>query len=308
MKPLNWKDLIARMQIVEDDGGAQPPPECWQCDGVGQIQEPYRNDIGMIQHRIVPCPECETGRNIAEQIDRARFQQSRLPKLYEQAALVDFELLPSQYRAGKQLAITGATVFALGSDQIVSSVRVAQLLDTTMREQDRSWQTPDWLQDKLNGFDDRRPGLVLYGETGLGKTHLAAAAFNEIRNRGTYALYARMSDIIAALVATWAKDSEKTTAEVLERYKQAPVLFIDDMNMVTKDDTLPRHIQEYATTIMRARTNAELPTIITTNWSKDQFNTMWGSWCAEVVLAGYHWFKMGGAKIRNTQDGWGDDL
>jgi DNA replication protein DnaC len=142
--------------------------------------------------------------------------------------------------------------------------------------------SPDWVHKALAAPDKPRCGVVLWGDYGVGKTWLAAATMNALAQLNSYVLYVRMGDLLQSLRDSWYGD-EKTN-ELLQKYTEATVLFIDDMSDSSRDDApLPVYQQEYAAAIMRKRMGNHSPTIVTTNWGKELFEAKWGSVCTEVM-------------------------
>ena len=73
--------------------------------------------------------------------------------------------------------------------------------------------------------------LFIYGQTGLGKTHLLYAITNKIRldNPGANIIYMKGEEFTNQLIASI---SNKTTVEFREKYRKADVLLIDDIQFI----------------------------------------------------------------------------
>jgi len=73
--------------------------------------------------------------------------------------------------------------------------------------------------------------LVLGGDRGTGKSHLAIAAAQQVMSRGT-AMYSRAADIIRRVRATWRRDSDQSEDEVLSLLSTGiDLLVIDEVGM-----------------------------------------------------------------------------
>lgn len=111
-------------------------------------------------------------------------------------------------------------------------------------------------------------GLMLLGNSGTGKTHLAAAALNEIirSNPGIPVIGSTMGEMLGKLKATYDENATTAEEEVLRLYTQIPLLLIDDLGS--------EQITEWAIdrifAIVNGRYNAALPTIITSNYATDK--------------------------------------
>ena len=103
--------------------------------------------------------------------------------------------------------------------------------------------------------------LVLLGESGRGKTHLAAAIANERLEAGDSVCYANVPDLLDDLRATFAPDSNQRYDDIFARLREAPVLILDDLGA---HQTTP-WAQEKLYQILNYRYEGRMPTVITTN-------------------------------------------
>ncbi len=74
--------------------------------------------------------------------------------------------------------------------------------------------------------------LALLGESGAGKTHLCIAVSNELLKRNIAVLYMQYRDVLTNLKQHYiSKDSvgDSIYQKEIEKYKTAPVLYIDDL-------------------------------------------------------------------------------
>lgn len=72
--------------------------------------------------------------------------------------------------------------------------------------------------------------LVLAGERGTGKGHLAVSCALQVMQRGT-AMYLRTTDLIRRVRATWRRDSAMSEEELLSTLAQLDLLVIDEVGM-----------------------------------------------------------------------------
>jgi DNA replication protein DnaC len=111
--------------------------------------------------------------------------------------------------------------------------------------------------------------LVLLGETGCGKTHLAAAIANHRYQAGQPALFVVVPDFLDHLRSTFSPESEVTYDQLFERVKTTPLLFLDDFG---EHSTTP-WAKEKLYQVINYRYNARLATVITTRSSLDDIDS-----------------------------------
>jgi hypothetical protein len=282
----------AKFEIIPDDGSEESMPPC-----------PNNCIHGWVKARpdqFIPCPSCEEGQaNLKMQWER-RLRAGELPSNYRDASLSQWlEAMTDDLLKGKVLAYLAACEFAENPQHLIPSHALAQRVRAFMGD-----DTPSWVGKILSEPNSGRIGFVLQGEVGTGKTWLAAATMNALTALGESVLYMRAQDIIRALTATW--KTNESDEGLLTRFKEAPFLFIDDMNLELRGDGLLAHQKDYMESIIRYRSNYRLPTFITCNITLEQFYEQWGSRIADVIAADLQWVKMGGAKLRQSQQQWGE--
>ncbi len=111
--------------------------------------------------------------------------------------------------------------------------------------------------------------LVFMGETGSGKTHLAAAIVNHRYEIGKPALFVVVPDFLDHLRAAFSPDSKVSYDQLFESVKTAPLLVLDDFG---EQSTNP-WVKEKLYQLINYRYNSRLPTVITTRLSLDEIMT-----------------------------------
>ena len=102
--------------------------------------------------------------------------------------------------------------------------------------------------------------LVLVGDSGCGKTHLAVAIANDRMEKGGEVFFAFVPDLLDHLRYTFSPDSRVTYDELFDRIKQAPLLMLDDLGSESSTTWANEKLYQ----IIVHRHNAQLPTVITT--------------------------------------------
>ncbi len=116
--------------------------------------------------------------------------------------------------------------------------------------------------DLLYQFGEEPNGwIVLTGQAyGNGKTHLAAAAANNIAKRGGRALFVVVPDLLDYLRATFSPGTSARLDKRFNEVKMAPLLILDDLGT----ESATAWAREKLYQLFNYRYNAKLPTIITT--------------------------------------------
>ena len=109
--------------------------------------------------------------------------------------------------------------------------------------------------------EDPQGWIVLMGDHGTGKTHLAAAIANLHASQGFPVMFVPVPDLLDHLRATFSPTSPITYDRRFDQVRDAPLLVLDDLG--TQSSTA--WAQEKLFQLLNHRYNATLPTVITTS-------------------------------------------
>lgn len=130
-----------------------------------------------------------------------------------------------------------------------------ELFDTEMRGVKRAYHRAMEFAQRPTGW------LVLFGNYGVGKTHLASAIANELLKQNYRVLFAVVPDLLDHLRSTFGPSSEIQYDQRFEMIRDAAVLILDDLGT---ENTTP-WAREKLFQIINHRYNGRLPTVITSN-------------------------------------------
>lgn len=127
--------------------------------------------------------------------------------------------------------------------------------DQTVPRVARAYEYARAYAQRLSGW------LILFGNYGCGKTHLAAAIANEALLRDYRVIFAIVPDLLDHLRSTFGPTSDVSYDKRFDDIRSVPLLVLDDLGT---ENTTP-WAREKLFQIINHRYNYRLPTVITSN-------------------------------------------
>lgn len=115
----------------------------------------------------------------------------------------------------------------------------------------------------VNGIEKK--GLILVGNNGVGKTHLACSIANKLIENGTPVIYGTLINLLAELRNSYDTDNNISEMEIIKLYENVDLLIIDDLGKEKPSEWA----LEKLFTIINSRYENDLPVIITTNYNQN---------------------------------------
>lgn len=119
----------------------------------------------------------------------------------------------------------------------------------------------DYINKNITSRDTN--GLIIMGESGVGKTHLAASIANRLIENDKIVLMGRLTTLLDMIKETF-KDNTKSENELIELYSNVDMIIIDDLGT----EKISNWALEKLYTIIENRNENRLPIIITTRFDK----------------------------------------
>jgi DNA replication protein DnaC len=109
--------------------------------------------------------------------------------------------------------------------------------------------------------DLRKPGLLIIGSHGIGKTHLAIAVFKELMRRGFDGLFFDYQDLLDRIANSWNPTAGMADKLAYEQALDTPILMLDDLGARRSIDW----VEDTVTAIVTQRCNCNKTLIATSN-------------------------------------------
>ena len=137
----------------------------------------------------------------------------------------------------------------------------------------------EYCKDYAEHFTTDSRGLIMYGKTGLGKTHLSLAIANEVLNKGYDVYYGSIQSIMDKLEAEHFGRLPREDS-IKEDILTCDLLIIDDLG--TEFATQYTNAELY--NIINSRMLSSLPTIISTNLNMNEIAEKYSQRVASRIM------------------------
>ena len=144
-------------------------------------------------------------------------------------------------------------------------------------------------------FSKKSPSLLLYGKTGLGKTHLSLSIAGKAVEAGYGVIYMTAQNLFNRLEREkfGRGDGENTEQAILD----CDLLIIDDLG----SEFISQLTVSSLYNIVNCRGLEEKPTIISTNLTPDEIRNTYSDRIASRILSAYTILQFDGADIRQLK-------
>lgn len=153
----------------------------------------------------------------------------------------------------------------------------------------------DFCQNYADDFDTSSTSLLMYGETGLGKTHLSLAIAGRVIQKGYGVIYASAQNILNKMENEkfGRAQNERTETSLIE----CDLLILDDLGAEFGTQFTSSTIYN----IINSRQLSSKPTIISTNLTFSELEEKYTKRVASRILSEYALLRFEGSDIRQLK-------
>lgn len=151
-------------------------------------------------------------------------------------------------------------------------------------------------KDFINNFDDKKGNILIYGETGLGKTFLTNCIAKELLDRGNTVLYLSANELFTDILSNYIMNNKKDEdiASTYNYLYSCELLIIDDLGTELTNSFVQSQLFE----IINKRAKSKLSTLISSNLNIKQLRDRYTERIASRIIADYIVFFIYGDNIR----------
>lgn len=265
-----------------------PKAECTVCEDMGFVVRRNPNvPPGDVEWRkTIPCPNpmCRVANENRMRTLEGLMKDAGVKDGYRRFSFATWDAMPPNLKAGKYAARLAMQMYTQRNGQPFALNELHTLVPEGTQLKRQIWEA-------YKTETTPKPGVILAGVNGVGKTGLTAGAALEMLEKYTPVLFLNALEMVGRLFAAY---GDNENFEIKQHIKNASHLFLDEMTFEVKDS----HRREFQE-ITRHRHDAGLPMVMTTNFSPDEFEQWFSPQIATGIFGACHWIDMGGEVLRN---------
>ena len=174
---------------------------------------------------------------------------------------------------------------------------LAQACQKTVSAKKKAADILKFCEEYANDFDTDSPSLFLYGETGLGKTHLSLAIAGTVIKNGYGVVYGSAQNLFTMLERERFGRSEDPDGTTEEKLLCCDLLILDDLGAEFSTQFTVAELYN----IINTRMAKELPTIINSNVPIEELEKRYTSRVTSRIIGSYQMIQFVGNDVRQLK-------
>ncbi len=147
-------------------------------------------------------------------------------------------------------------------------------------------------------FSKRSPSILMYGKTGLGKTHLSLSIAKATAENGFNVAYGSVLNYLSTIEKEhFGRVPDEENADTMNLLINSELLILDDLG----SEFVTPFYESVLYNIINSRINLSLPTIISTNLSQDELQKKYNDRIISRIFGVYNTFCFVGEDIRQIK-------
>jgi DNA replication protein DnaC len=220
----------ALSQIVETNTQNYPSDKPYACPHCNIIVPRMEIEFLGIKKSVQPVCKCET-----DKLEHERMMDATLIKRKQIERLFSISNLGERFENASFKAFKPR----LGAEKVF---RIARKYVEEFK---------DWGSDSL----------LIWGEPGNGKTHIASAVANEVSAKGSIVVFQSVPELLERIRSTFNKNSKESEQEIMKALTTCDLLVLDDIGA----EKLTDWVQDVIYRVIDGRYRKKLPTFYTSN-------------------------------------------
>ena len=145
--------------------------------------------------------------------------------------------------------------------------------------------------------EEKIKGMLIYGETGLGKTFLTNCIAGRLLERGHSVLYLSANQLFNDVIGAYLIEKREELGYIYDLVRESELLIIDDLGTEMTNNLVNSQLFE----VINLRAREEKPTLISTNRSLEQLKERYRERIFSRIMADYTVICMFGDNVRYTK-------
>ena len=240
---------------------------CPACGGLGFYVVPDPSDPRK-PGTPVTC-ECRKAEIQQRRLESVMSGETGIPAEYRGRTFETWDAMPESHRRGKEDARVRAEEFAATGE-----IKLAY--------------KSQW-------------GIALVGETGRGKSGLAASIMVRRTEMGINCLWIDFRKFLRLCYSTIQKNADFSYEEIVGVADSVPMLVWDDFADAEQRGVISDYVRNVVYDVISQRHREHLPTVITTNLTHDQLYEQFGDRIGDRILQMCYWQQVGNKRDANLR-------